>query len=167
MKDNAFIALIVPVILAVFVVSCSKPEPPPEETPPPPPPKITFSIAATNVVVTEEEIPKVAEQKRVEADFNQDNRLDVAVVEEKEDGENTLSIYLRTERQNEMKTMYYQSGGVRMLGEFDITALLSAGGGTYADLIVIQVYHSDSRKEMIHFRTEGQEFKEISRETIN
>ncbi|MDE0838415.1 MAG: hypothetical protein OSB41_05105 [Kiritimatiellae bacterium] len=124
----------------------------------------TFPITSTNVVVQEIEIPKVSMQKRVEADFNQDKLQDIALVEEDASGKSTVSIYLRTQ-DGSLKRSYYKAGGIRMTGEFKITALMSMAKREYTDLVVMQLF-SDGKKERVFFRTHGTEFTEVERTVV-
>jgi hypothetical protein len=124
----------------------------------------TFSITSTNEVVQEIEIPEVSMQKRVEADFNQDSLEDIALVEEDASGNSSVSIYLRT-KDDSVKRSYYKAGGIRMTGDFKITALMSMAKREYTDLVVMQLFN-DGRKERVFFRTQGTEFTEVERTVV-
>lgn len=152
-------------VLGIIVSGCSKkeaPEPAQSEVDPTPE---AFPITSTEVVIEENELPDVEMQKRVLADFNQDALDDIALVEESDTGESTVSIYLQRKGGSPARS-YYKAGGISMNGDFNVTALMSKSGKDYTDLIVIQQY-TDSRKEMVHFRTHGTEFREVERVTVN
>ena len=123
-----------------------------------------FAITATNTVVVEEEIPVVAQSRMVRADFNMDNLEDLALAEEYDDGRSEISIYLQ-KKGEDMEKAFFKAGGIRPKGEYKITALMSKKAAQHIDLLVIFTYPDDD-KEMVHYRTEGKEFREILRKPV-
>jgi hypothetical protein len=89
---------------------------------------------------------------------------DIALVEEDASGNSSVSIYLRT-KDDSVKRSYYKAGGIRMTGEFKITALMSMAKREYTDLVVMQLFN-DGRKERVFFRTQGTEFTEVERTVV-
>lgn len=126
--------------------------------------KEVFTITATNTVVAEEEIPIVSQSKMVRADFNMDNLEDMALAEEYDDGRSEISIYLQ-KRSDNLAKAFFRAGGISPKGEYKITALMSKKGTDHIDLLVIFTYQ-DATKELVHYRTEGKEFREILRQPI-
>ncbi|MDA1043755.1 MAG: hypothetical protein O3C57_00880 [Verrucomicrobia bacterium] len=167
---KSWVGLFAATLFAVLAASgCSKKDAPEAAAPEPAPTQAAtapkaFSITATDVVVEEEELPEVSMQKRVLADFNQDDLDDIALVEQNGTGKSTVSIYLQ-KRDDSLTRKYYKAGGISMNGEFNVTALMSKSGKDFTDLIVIQQY-SPENKEMVHFRTRGTDFKEVERVAI-
>ena len=127
-------------------------------------PKV-FSIAATNTVVEEKEIRIARQDRIVRADFNMDNLEDIAVAHEDENGNSKISIYLRR-RRGDMKAEFFSAGGIQPGGEYRISALMSRKGPEYSDLMVIFAY-PDGSKEMVHYRSKGDEFREVLRQPID
>jgi hypothetical protein len=124
----------------------------------------TFSIAETNFVVEASELPSATGQQMVRADFNFDKLEDVAITEEDESGQSVVSIYLR-KQSDELRELYYRAGGIHLVGDYKVSALMSAGGKDYTDLLVMFNF-PDGRKEMVHFRSSGTEFTEVLRKTV-
>ena len=152
-------------VLFVLVCGCAK-EPPPAPPEPEPPRVYKFEPPEENTApVPAEAIPKVPETRMVRADFNMDNLEDVAVVEEKPNGENSIAIYLQQEGMDELKKFYYRAVGIQPQGDCRISAIMSRRGPDHIDLLVILTYLDES-KEMVHYRTEGTAFEEIRREAI-
>ena len=138
---------------ALLLAGCSK-SPPVQEEPG------VFSIAATDEIVQEEELPAAPESKIVRADFNLDSLEDLAIAEE----DNTIAIYLRKPGDG-VKAEYYRAGGIRQAGEYTISALMSRKGPKGTDLVVIFNF-VDGRKEMVQFQSEGTQFREIRRDNM-
>jgi len=148
------------VLLLPMFIGCSRQE----QTESRVPDEEVYTITSTNKVVTEAEIPAVAQSRVVRADFNMDNLEDLAMAEEYEDGRSEISIYLQ-KRGEDLRKAFFKAGGIRPKGEYKITALMSKKGSAYVDLLVIFT-HPDNSKEMVHYRTEGRQFREILRKPI-
>lgn len=125
-----------------------------------------FSIAETNTVVAEADIPQVPQTRIVRADFNMDSLEDIAVAEDDDTDPDrqSITIYLRT-LGDDMETKYYRAGGIQQAGKYAITALMSRKDVGYTDLLVIFTFQN-GRKQMVHFRSDGKMFTEILREEI-
>jgi len=147
--------------LLVTATGCSKKEQVADE----PEEAEVYTITATNTVVAEDEIPVVAQTRVVRADFNMDKLEDLAVAEEYEDGKSEISIYLQ-KRDEDLKKAFFKAGGIRPKGEYKITALMSKKGAEHTDLLVIFSYLDNNNKQMVHYRSDGQAFREILRKPI-
>ncbi len=145
----------------LLLPACSKAPP---EPPPPAPSPTTFSIAETNTLVTPAELPQDGRVPLVKADFNFDQLADLAIAEKDKAGQNVVSIYLQR-RGAQLPETYFKSGSIRQSGDYVISALMSQAQDGHTDLGVIFTF-SGGRKELVHFRSDGKEFKEIMRKPL-
>jgi len=100
----------------------------------------------------------------IQADFNGDNLIDRAVAETDSLGRNRISIYLRRDTKDPLR-QYYKIGHIQNPGEFAASAIMSVQGNDGNYLIVI-LSHSDGTKEMVHYRSQGEIFVEVQRESL-
>ncbi|MDA0577502.1 MAG: hypothetical protein O3B24_05325 [Verrucomicrobia bacterium] len=159
----------VQVLAAMLLVAFSAcfrkpPESPPPPRPPPLPHPTAFSFTDTNQVVAASEIPSEGRQPLVRADFNFDRLTDVAVAETNESGQSVVTIYLRR-RSGLLDERYVKAGGILQSGDYTISGLMTSGNGEHTDLVVIFAF-MDGHKELVHFRSDGSEFKEVLRQSM-
>ncbi|MDA0989788.1 MAG: hypothetical protein O3A51_03455 [Verrucomicrobia bacterium] len=128
---------------------------------PPPAQQTTFVMHDMGESLTEDQLPSEASAYIVKQDFNLDALQDLAVAEKDETGRDVISVYLRRPGDALVAT-YYKAAGISQQGDYRVTALISAADPGYADLIVMLAY-ANGKKEMVHFRSEGEDFRELER----
>lgn len=133
--------------------------------PAPEPQQAEHSIAARDVVMTEAQINIQPQSAVVRADFNRDSLEDIAVAETDDAGKEVIGIYLRKPGSDDIVREYFRAGGIHQNGEYKISALMSARRDGHTDLLAIFRF-TDGRKEMVHFRSEGDTVREVARERM-
>ena len=123
-----------------------------------------FSITDTDTLVDADALPSEKEAQMVRADFNMDNLEDIAVTEKDEKGRSVVSVYLQ-KAGDKLRAQYFKAGGIFQRGDYEISALMSAKGQDYTDLMAIMKY-PDGSKEMVHYRSDGKQFTEVMRKAM-
>jgi hypothetical protein len=100
----------------------------------------------------------------VRADFNGDGRMDMAVSETDPLGRHRIAIYLRRDVEDSLRP-YEKLGHIQNPGDFAAPAIMTIPGDGFTRLIVI-LAHADGRKEMVEYRSQGEEFVEVSRDPM-
>ena len=167
MKPSRMLLAVVLLLATVVGHGCSK-APPPSATPPAPPVEAanptTFSIAETNAIIAEAEIPVRPGEHAVRADFNLDKLEDIAISERDEAGHSVVSIFLRKPGDN-LHPLFVNAGRIRQRGDYSVSALMSTGTTNHTDLLILFLY-PDGSKELVHYRSSGNAFTEILRRPV-
>ena len=140
---------------------------------------VVYEFTETNETVSVEEIEQP--KYRVEADFNQDGLLDIAVAIE----DSSVDIYIQKAITEEdaaqatppeaaatgvrkmaspkaakrPKTVYYRAGTIDRAMDGDVIGLLSRQGSEYTDLLIL-VKQDSGGSELIHLVNDGERFIE-------
>lgn len=150
--------------LAAASLGCSRQKAPPPRPEPEANPTV-FPLAETNIVVAASALPDPRKSQIVRADFNFDKRDDIAISEQDAAGRSIVSIYLQM-ASDQVARRYVRAGVIRQSGDYSISALMSAGGKDRSDLLVV-FHFADGRKELVHFRSDGKEFREVMRKALS
>jgi len=149
--------------LLTFAAGCQPPAEPITEEP-------TRRVAFSNVTqtVAEEDIAPAEQSDRVEADFNLDGLMDVALMRLKDGAADEVEIYIRVPPEPSAAgaaplvqgNRYYKAGVIRREKGTKIVGVASRTRGEYTDLVVL-ISRSSAANEMIHYLNDGSGFSEV------